>query len=342
MKRLGKPVRKILDLAVYWIKERDSIWRKRHVKKLPPPWTSDPVMEQYSWTNTTRRKDRGTLIMYRDVYGMWKCTPGFGDRGRADLLIFNVCLYRIFNRVDTWRAIVKALGKPLAPDWSAKTRRKVLRGLERYRDEQGGKVFTQAYMTWGGGNRRKIGSGNKPKFYVNERIADLWERLPAIDLSLNFGAQEPVFDEISKALAFGPFIASQIVFDLTYTCIMGTLGGLEPAFYETDDDTIVGWEVPRGKRSNIQDLDTWVMCGPGARLFLRLLWPDEKFGKPEEMIEGTRAFWRALQRKSKHPAVQDLDLHDAENALCECWKFYKLTHTERRFNPRRFHGKGDK
>jgi len=326
--KYGPPNMEALDLAVYWIKERDAIWQRRFAKGQPPPWTDDPYLQKHSWTNTTRRKDRGTIHWYRSVYRMW--ATGSGYTGRADLLVFNTCLYRIFNRITTWEAIVRAVGEPLVTDWSKRTRNKIIKELERVRDEHGAKIFTQAYFTWGGGHHRSIGRGNKPRFYINECVQTAWDGRHAV-LEQWDGTQEAVYNVIKTFLAYGPFIASQIVYDLTYTILFGTEWvPKEENWYEDD---VWGITLPQGHKRNIGDFNQWVMCGPGAKNFLRLLWPHVAFGTEQELTEGCRVYWGELRKRSKSNPVQELDLHDAENSLCECWKYYKLVQG-RRFNPR--------
>jgi hypothetical protein len=77
--------------------ERQSIWHRRFVQQLPKPWTSDPMLKRYHFTNVHRELDIGTQVMQTYVI----------DQHQDELLItliFNVMLYRIFNRADMWQA----------------------------------------------------------------------------------------------------------------------------------------------------------------------------------------------------------------------------------------------
>lgn len=46
----------------FWsfVTERDRIWTRREVENLPEPWTDDPVLRDYHFTNVHRWKDPGT------------------------------------------------------------------------------------------------------------------------------------------------------------------------------------------------------------------------------------------------------------------------------------------
>jgi len=338
MKALGKPKTAPITLAVNWLKERHAMWIRRKVEQRFPPWSNDPLMCKYSWTNTTRRRDRGTLHWYSSVYAPW--LKNFAPK-YPELLVFNTCLYRIFNRITTWETIAAANKQPIVTDWYKPTRERIIKALEAYRDEEGGKIFTQAYFTWGGGAKRKIGTGNKPRFYIDECIATAWEQRKYIAQAIEaMQTQEAAYVEIKRCLAFGGFIASQIVYDLTYTSLYGNTRppiysgrGEEPLDVPFEEMPVT---LAPGSGKHIKDFNQWVMCGPGATQFLRLCWPDHAFGKEEAVIAGCIAFWKALKSRSTAQAITELDLHDAENALCECWKLHKLKQEEVRFNPRRY------
>jgi hypothetical protein len=48
------------SLFWYWISERHSIFLRRQEGK-PKPWTDDPILRDYKFTNPFRENDRGTV-----------------------------------------------------------------------------------------------------------------------------------------------------------------------------------------------------------------------------------------------------------------------------------------
>ena len=60
-----------LKLFWYWIYERQNIWYKRFMKKSSAPWTKDPILNDYKFTNVYRELDRVSKwvqdnIIFRD------------------------------------------------------------------------------------------------------------------------------------------------------------------------------------------------------------------------------------------------------------------------------------
>ena len=91
----------------------DSYWRfaaeRQHVffrrlKRLPPPWTDDPILQTYKFTNAYRASDRVSQYLIRRVIY------------RDDLpddpaeVVFRVLLFKLFNRIETWELLEKAVG----------------------------------------------------------------------------------------------------------------------------------------------------------------------------------------------------------------------------------------
>ena len=82
---------KNIDAFVGWIAERDAIRRRRAAGK-PPPWTDDPILCEWSFTNIRREDDRVT----RWVAKNWR-TPHADDPD----LWFAMVVARFVNWPDT-------------------------------------------------------------------------------------------------------------------------------------------------------------------------------------------------------------------------------------------------
>ncbi len=76
--------------------ERQEIFFKR-VARLPPPWTSDPVMLSYRFTNVYRASDRVSQYLIRRVIYE-------GDQSEEEVF-FRTLLFKIFNRIETWEIL---------------------------------------------------------------------------------------------------------------------------------------------------------------------------------------------------------------------------------------------
>jgi hypothetical protein len=77
-----------------FVGERQSIWHRRTVAGLPGPWTDDPVLASYRFTNVQRELDRGTITVCNEIAAADATT---------EQKLFNVIAYRVINRDDVWR-----------------------------------------------------------------------------------------------------------------------------------------------------------------------------------------------------------------------------------------------
>jgi len=85
---------KHLDEFYSFMYERHMIWHRRFVKRLPPPWTKDPLLRDYKFTNVYRELDYGTLWYLSHVYP----APEVQRRPRLEL-VWRTLIYRLVNRV---------------------------------------------------------------------------------------------------------------------------------------------------------------------------------------------------------------------------------------------------
>lgn len=92
----------------YWrfAAARQSVYLKRLAGD-PPPWTEDPVIGGWRFTNVYRASDRVSQYLIREViYG--------GDPDPHET-VFRILLFKWFNRIDTWQSMTDRLG-PLRLD----------------------------------------------------------------------------------------------------------------------------------------------------------------------------------------------------------------------------------
>jgi hypothetical protein len=218
-------------------RERQAI-RERKAAGDPRPWTADPVLASYFFTNVNRRHDPGT------VYAI-----GLADDPRLSLpdLLFNVALYRAFNLIATHKAIrvVHGGGNPTRKTWEMV---RTIRLLEDRR-LQGITPFTGAFQVTGtvNGARRALGYGLETSaeravvelldsLYTigNPYGGDYWGMAETIE---RFPRLDQVFSAFRGIPGFGKFLAYQCALDVNYR-----LGGSE---------------------------DEVVVLGPGAEMGLR-------------------------------------------------------------------------
>src|SRR5689334_22127318 len=89
----------------YWrfAAERVAIFYRRYGDRMGP-WTSDPILRTYRFTNTYRAADRVSQYLIREVQAR-------ADRPQTALeIFFRTMLFKIFNRIETWEALEGRFG----------------------------------------------------------------------------------------------------------------------------------------------------------------------------------------------------------------------------------------
>jgi hypothetical protein len=89
----------------YWrfAAERLAMFYRRYSNP-SGPWTSDPILRTYRFTNSYRAADRVSQYLIREVQA------GTDRPKTPQEVFFRTMLFKIFNRIDTWEALEKQLG----------------------------------------------------------------------------------------------------------------------------------------------------------------------------------------------------------------------------------------
>src|SRR5207244_2406583 len=121
----------------YWIfaAERQAMYLRRLADPIGP-WTDNPILATYRFTNAYRASDRVSQYLIREV----QYHP---DRSAiAPELFFRTLLFKLFNRIETWKALERRHG-PLT--WE----RADLNAMARTLDDmmgRGQRLYSAAYI----------------------------------------------------------------------------------------------------------------------------------------------------------------------------------------------------
>src|SRR5215217_5191967 len=97
------------DTFWYFAAERQAVFFER-LKGRPYPWTKDPILRRYKFTNAYRASDRVSQYLIRN--GIYK-----GDQDPREVF-FRTVLFKIFNRIDTWEMLEREFGTVTYADYS--------------------------------------------------------------------------------------------------------------------------------------------------------------------------------------------------------------------------------
>jgi hypothetical protein len=196
-----------LDAAplIEWAVERETI-RKRKEAGVPPPWTTDPILGTYRFTNVRRRDDRVSVWIRDNV-----CLKYNPDEARSFFLFLALC--RWINWPPTIKMLMDAGVWP-APKLNYTT---IWQLMDTYA-KRGEKVWTGAYMI-----RAKPGSSqhSKARFVVTEVIeAGLEPVIHGLLAACSGRLRLGVWEILNSRPNWGSFMAGQVVDDLTWTPLL--------------------------------------------------------------------------------------------------------------------------
>tara|TARA_R100000664_G_C2758116_1_gene146798 strand:+ start:3515 stop:4420 length:906 start_codon:yes stop_codon:yes gene_type:complete len=183
-----------------WITERHRIYQRRLEGK-PPPWTTDPILQKYKFTNPFRENDRVTVWMRRN----WTDLNHNRDHGE---IIFNCCLFRMVGTIEF------AEEHGWVTEWDP-TRTKEI--IER-RLDKGLRTFTGAYIITNQGLKLR-----KSEVVVDHFLSPIWrdkEKLAIVASQTN--SLQSLHNAMAsyKGWGGGGFMSYEVVSDLNYTSVL--------------------------------------------------------------------------------------------------------------------------
>lgn len=295
----------------YWMAERHAIYLRR-LRGLPKPWTDDPILRDYKFTNPFRENDRGTVWLRENFlkpHETWTCEcdqddPCVCDEKNLADLAFNICWYRMFN----WWGTGELLGWQTS--WDAPYIKRLLTdALNR-----GSQVFTGAHIVYSRPGLPKIDA-------IVDVCSDLYHMCHAGGALVTCAREERSLEAVYNALktvdSVGGFMAYEMVTDMRHTRLL----------------------------RDAKDIMTWANLGPGARRgLIRLGLPY----KPEKAAIQSMRDLLARGNAQPNPAspywgsipdgfgpdandlfnVGRLEMRDIEHSLCEFDKYWRVKNGE--------------
>ena len=186
----------------YWrfAAERQDIFFRRLTGQ-PGPWTADPILATFRFTNAYRAADRVSQFLIREVQYR-------DDRpSTPDEIFFRTLLFKVFNRIETWTTLELALG-PLS------FRHTDLNAVAKVLDEtmmHGKRLYSAAYIMPAPafGHRRKHANHLALlKSMMDDRLPDRLRQAPDL---------KSVYEMLRRYPGIGPFLAFQYAIDLNYS-----------------------------------------------------------------------------------------------------------------------------
>lgn len=268
-------------------------------------WTSDVILQTYSFTNVKRIHDYTSSTLLREFY-----EPNVGPMIKGDAtetqqsidagnVLLNCAVARFFGTVE----MVRALG--WSETWSDQRQEHVL-STAADRMRRGLTVFTPSYIVPNCGDPR-------PKHeVVVDIVAGIAEKASRI---VDTHMWEVAADRLRECWGVGSFMAKEVLLDF----IMAW-----------------GWQPT--------DWQTWTPVGPGARLGAGVVRDDELVRISERDAMDVIVETYAMREEFWPSHLVTLDLTDIQFQFCEWAKYQKAARGQgkpkRKFVPRKYNDIG--
>lgn len=169
----------------------------------PSPWTEDPVLREYKFTNPYRASDRVSQYLIRNVIYD-------GDQSSEEL-VFRTLVFKVFNRIETWELLRGELGRISYAEYSFKRYDSILtRAMAK-----GVRIYSAAYIMPSGG--KSLGFGRKHRMHLTLIERMLKEGVP--DRLAGTTSMGNAFELLRSFPTIGDFLAYQYVTDLNYSTL---------------------------------------------------------------------------------------------------------------------------
>lgn len=275
----------------------DTLWRfaserlsvfYRRVEGASPPWTSDPVLLIYKFTNVYRAADRvSQYLIQRIIYGP-------DHPSDPEEIFFRIMLFKLFNRIDTWEALERSLGLISVRTFSEATYARILASFM----EQDRPIYSAAYIippvaARSTSERKHVGHLRLLRGMLDDGLPDRICRAPDL---------QTVFSLLRDYPGIGDFLAYQFAIDLNYSGLVnfgesdfvvpgpGALDGLSKCFSH------MGGLPPAEVIRFLRDRQEAEFCRLGLPF-------DGLWGRPLQLI-------------------------DVQNLLCEVGKYARVRHPD--------------
>jgi hypothetical protein len=189
----------------YWkfAAERQAVFHARAQGKRGP-WTNDPVLQEYKFTNAYRAADRVSQYLIRNVI-----YAGVQDWPST---LLRILLFKIFNKIETWKLIAAKLGEITSENFRADRIDEILTdALTR-----GISIYSGAYIMPSGPH--EIRQARKHMMHLalltNIVRSGLANQLRAAN------SMERAYKLLLDIPSFGPFLAFQFLIDANYSSFL--------------------------------------------------------------------------------------------------------------------------
>lgn len=283
------PIRTSAAYDTYWrfAAERQAVYFRR-LEDDNGPWTIDPIIGAHKFTNAYRAADRVSQFLIKKVIYRDDLSTD------ADEVLFRTILFKLFNKIETWKLIESELGCVSFKDYRFENYDAIFTKAMM----EGRRIYSAAYIMPPGGSA----FGHKSKHQNHLRLLELMmkDRL-ALKLS-KLKRMQPGFELLRNYPTIGDFLAYQFITDINYSEI-----------------------------TDFSEMD-FVIPGPGAKDGIKKCFIDGAGLNEAElirlMVDNQEKEFERLGLDFKCLYGRRLQLIDCQNLFCEVDKYCRVAHPD--------------
>lgn len=200
----GKRLTPTPVFQTYWkfAEARQALYLSR-LRQAQPPWSTDPILSEYRFTNVFRAADRVSQYLIREVIHRDESNRSVEE------MVFRVLLFKFFNRISTWQWLEASVGEITWANYD------FARYAEALDDAAGcGPIYSAAYVI----PPPRLGEPSKRRNHLRLLEAIMRGELPrAVSETPSLRG---VYGILSRYPSIGRFLAFQFAIDLNYSPLM--------------------------------------------------------------------------------------------------------------------------
>ncbi|MEI8413166.1 nucleotide kinase domain-containing protein, partial [Kribbella sp. CCNWLY201] len=250
----------------------------------PAPWTDDPIISAYRFTNCYRVTDRVSQYLIRNVIYTGSEAP--------DELAFRILLFKFFNKIETWQALVAQFGAPTLASFDVDAWADYLSNITA----SGATIYSAAYVI------PPPPMGKSRKHANHLLLLDHMVSDGIVDKLQAASSMHDAFEWLRSYPGIGDFLAFQYLIDLNYSPML--------SFDEMD----------------------YVVAGPGAKDGIRKCFAGATTGIEREIIQymadSQEEQFNRLGLRFGKLRGRRLQLIDCQNLFCETDKYARVAHPD--------------
>lgn len=187
----------------YWkfAVERQNIFFNR-LNRNRHPWTDDPILRKYKFTNAYRASDRVSQYLIKEViYDSNRYTP--------EDMFFRIILFKLFNKIETWKFLQEKLGDISYKSYKFENYDRVLSAALNQKQA----IYSAAYIMPPGQSIFGYAKKHQNNLKLLEKMMD--DKLP--QRVANLKNMEQLYHLLLSYPTLGKFLAFQYCIDINYS-----------------------------------------------------------------------------------------------------------------------------